>query len=125
MMARESDMVKIFGKSDPEECYDEHISFYCRNFVFTSGNLDIYLRTQSEKLRIEHTSHVPANMLGWNASFCAGFVKGLLDSEASHRPDNLGSDDLRRIVELATACAADSITTGENVVSEEFVKTLK
>ncbi|HIR37758.1 MAG TPA: hypothetical protein IAC93_05235 [Candidatus Limisoma gallistercoris] len=125
VMARESDMLKIFGKSDPEECYDEHISFYCRNFVFTSGNLDIYLRTQSEKLRIEHTSHVPANMLGWNASFCAGFVKGLLDSEASHRPDNLGSDDLRRIVELATACAADSITTGENVVSEEFVKTLK
>ena len=125
VMARESDMVKIFGKSTSEACYNEHISFYCPDFVFVSSNLDINLHTRSEKLILENRNTMPLNLLGWHASFCAGFIKGMLENSARHGIGNLDRSALQGITELAIACAADSIRTGDNIVSEEFVKTLK
>lgn len=68
---------------------------------------------------------MPLNLLGWHASFCAGFIKGMLENNARHGIGNLDRSALQGITELAIACAADSIRTSDNIVSEEFVKTLK
>ena len=125
VMARESDMVKIFGDSNPETCYREHISFYCPNFIFVANDLSINIFSKTANLKIRQCRTASSNPLGWNASLCAGFVKGILDSGKSSALSDISESEWRKIAELALNCAADSISTGENIISEDFAKTLK
>ena len=93
--------------------------------MFISNSLDIYFRSRSTTVSSSCAGNAPANALGWNATFCAGFVKGLLDSGMASDTGNITENTWREIIGFASCCASDSTRTGENVISEEFIRTLR
>ena len=80
VIARESDMAKIFGKTDAKVCYDEHIQFYTNTFLFTDHDLNATLFTREGTTSHAYASTVTAaTRLKCDASLIATFVKGMLD----------------------------------------------
>ncbi len=89
VIARESDMVKIFDKADPQTCYKEHIQFYSDNFLFTDKDLNATMFTRSGVLKKEYTKTITsADRLQCDATLIAAFVKGMLDHNLSHEGIN-------------------------------------
>lgn len=78
VIARDSDMMKIFGKADARACYDEHIKFYSNNFLYSDSCGNVTLLTKSGELT-KSGGEQPANKLERDAALIAGFVKGMLD----------------------------------------------
>lgn len=80
VIARESDMMKIFGKADARACYDEHIKFYSNNFLYSDSLCNVSLFTRDGVLT-RGCEAVPdaAHRLEWDARLVARFVKGMLD----------------------------------------------
>lgn len=124
VVARQSDMEKIFGKSDSSEVYKDHILFYCPNFIFMDSNNRIDLHVPSGNLSAA-LSTGENNRLGKDASFAAGIVYGLLkENAAPSNVNSLSTDAWKRILDCATAFAADSISSGENVITPDFASKL-
>lgn len=121
VIARESDMAKIFEKSDSKKCYDEHIRFYSRYFLFSNNQYDISL--YADNAEIHRTAEAkPTNALGWNASVCAGFVYGLIQSGIGR--ESLAEGDWNRVADTAMDFAADSAKSGANVITTAFADSL-
>lgn len=80
VIARESDMMKIFGKADARACYDEHIKFYSNNFLYSDNRCNVSLFTKNGTLT-QASDSIPdaAHKLAWDAGLVAHFVKGILD----------------------------------------------
>lgn len=118
VIARESDMQEIFGKSDSAACYKDHISFYCPNFLFTDKAFNIKMHLPGSTIEIKNGGEAPANKLGWDASLCAGFVYGMLKNDVALEGINaLGEPTWRSIVETAKRFADDSAASGKNTIS--------
>lgn len=124
VIARQSDMEKIFGKSDSTQVYKDHILFYCPNFIFMDSNNRIDVHTPSRNISAA-LSAAENNRLGKDASFAAGIVYGLLKEDVLLSSVNsLSADAWKRIVDTATDFAADSIRSGENVITPTFARSL-
>ena len=124
VIARQSDMEKIFGKSDSTQVYKDHILFYCPNFIFMDSNNHIDVHTPSGYISAA-LSAAENNRLGKDASFAAGIVYGLLKEDVLLSSVNsLSADAWKRIVDTATDFAADSIRSGENVITPAFARSL-
>lgn len=79
VIARESDMMKIFGKADARACYNEHIKFYCNNFLFSDSRHNVSLFTKSGVLTRESDGTPDAaHRLECDARLVARFVEGML-----------------------------------------------
>lgn len=79
VIARESDMMKIFGKADARACYNEHIKFYCNNFLFSDSRHNVSLFTKSGVLTRESDGTPDAaHRLECDACLVARFVEGML-----------------------------------------------
>lgn len=126
VVARESDMVKIFEKSDPERCYEEHIRFYSPYFLFSDAAFNVTLHAGGEILTLPSRDTVPANKLGWNASLCAGFVYGLIAENLKR--ENLstaGKSAWENVLRHAGRFASDNAVTGGNFISASFSESIK
>lgn len=126
VIARESDMVQIFGKSDSKRCYDDHILFYCPNFLFVDNGFNIRMHAPHAEITRMHTGILPTNKLGWNASLCAGFMHGLLKGDVTRNGlVEMAEKDWAAIVDRAAAFAANSAATGENAISRQFAEEMR
>ena len=126
VLARESDMKKIYEKEDSLRCYNDHILFYCPNFLFVANDFNVTMHAPKGEFRQEYKGEKPKNQLGWHATFCAGIVHGLLKHDI-HRStlNEVSTETWADIVQTALTCAADSSHTHRNTVSDEIVNKLK
>ena len=83
VIARESDMSFIFGKDDSQSCYNEHILFYCRNFLYADNDNNLRLYTPAGTFDTKAADAAPADKLMWDSAVCAGFVYGLLSGNVT------------------------------------------
>lgn len=126
VLARESDMKKIYEKEDSLRCYNDHILFYCPNFLFVANDFNVTMHAPKGEFRQEYKGEKPKNQLGWHATFCAGIVHGLLKHDILRSTLNeVNAETWTDIVQTALACAADSSHTHRNTVSDEIVNKLK
>lgn len=123
VIARQADMEIIFGKSEGLASYNEHIKFYCPNFVFTDSNNGMQIFSKSIHKMLEFADCPPQNRLGKDAALAAGLVYGMLKEGVAH-------DDVNSIAESSWECIArtgvdfanECINSGQNIVSKEFLQ---
>lgn len=121
VMARQSDLVKIFSQPDAELCYKNHIRFYSDNLLFIDTDYRTTLFTSGRSQTTDAPVDRPVNPLGWNASFIAGTVYAMLRQGISLNTLSLTDDEAWRDVLLtAQRFAADSRRTGENFISTDL-----
>lgn len=121
VIARQADMEIIFDKSDALASYNEHIKFYCPNFVFTDSNNGMQIFSSSTCKVLEFADCPPQNRLGKDAAVAAGIVYGMLKENVNLDTVNsipaLAWEGIARCgVEFANEC----IKSGQNIVSKEF-----
>jgi len=73
------DFEVMFNKHDAETVYKAHISFYCKNFIYTQGAEPVEVRGVGQFSRqypVQQTETV--STIGAGDNFNAGFVYGLI-----------------------------------------------
>lgn len=74
----EEDFHCLYNLSDVDKIYRDKVRFYCKIFVFTAGQKEVQLRTDSLSKSYEVAPLEPVSTVGAGDNFNAGIVFGLL-----------------------------------------------
>lgn len=123
VIARQADMEIIFDKSDALASYNEHIKFYCPNFVFTDSNNGMQIFSSGICKSLEFVDCPPQNRLGKDAAVAAGIVYGMLRENVTLETVNsIPLPVWDSIARFGVNFANECIISGQNIVSNEFLQ---
>lgn len=111
----------LYDMTDGEKVYKEKISFYCRNFIFTSGDGDVRLFTASGRERYPVKKVEVVSTVGAGDNFNAGVVYGL--SRAGIERSNLPAVTMEQwnsIIGCGLDFSAHACTLIENYVDKQW-----
>lgn len=119
----DEDFANIFGKADTRHVYEEHIRFYCPQFISTHGAGGVNLFTRHGKKHFDVPPIQPLSTIGAGDNFNAGILYGLLKY-------NVGYDDLptldeatwEKIIRTGIDLAAEVCQSYSNYISKEFAE---
>lgn len=108
VVTRNKDLELIFGLKHPEECYHDHIDFYCRSLI----NIDVECSHISyysgkEMTQVDIPASTSATML-WNAGAAAGIVAAIAERRLTPESFDATTDELRRQILTAAALSANA-----------------
>ena len=112
VVARNKDLELIFGLKHPEQCYHDHIDFYCRSMINVDTECShITYYAGKEMTQVDIPASTSATMI-WNAGAVAGIVAAI--AEMNMMPDAFTetTDEVRRrILTAATLSANEAAKT--------------
>ena len=87
----DEDFQNLYGKSDAQEVYKEHIQFYCDRFLTTHGANGVNLHTRNFTRHFDSPQIQPLSTIGAGDNFNAGIIYGLLKPGSFRQrvPDHL------------------------------------
>lgn len=107
VVARNKDLELIFGLKHPEQCYHDHIDFYCRSMINVDAECShITYYAAKEMTQVDIPRSTSATMI-WNAGAIAGIVNAI--AETGMMPDDFTAttDEVRRRILTAAALSAN------------------
>lgn len=107
VIVRNNDLETIFGVSDGDRCYHDHIDFYCRSLidVDTAAHRICYY-SGKEMTSVEITEDICSSMM-WNAGVVAGAVEALFREENALAKLDSPDEEFRRAVLGQAAITAE------------------
>lgn len=115
------DFFYMYGMEDVEKVYKEKIKFYCPNFIYTSGDGCISLR--SNRLSKEYTVAPieTVSTIGAGDNFNAGIIFGMLKYGVRYRDlSNIDEETWDKVIQCAKDFSAEVCCSLNNSVSKEF-----
>ncbi len=119
----DEDFVNIYGENDPQQIYKDHISFYCKNFIYTMGEKGAKVFGCSKFEKDYGAKNItPLSTVGAGDNFNAGIIFGLIKEDVTLDEINAGipEDKWDRIVNYAVEFSSYVCTTLDNYISKEF-----
>ncbi|MDE6573845.1 MAG: hypothetical protein K2L84_00780 [Muribaculaceae bacterium] len=117
VITRNSDLSLIFGTKEPQDCYSDHIDFYCRSLVNineAAGRISYF--TGNESSSVETGTAAATSLLG-NAGVVAGLCAAVFNG-------NIGKDTLEypdaNVRETLLKAAADNAALATASLSESW-----
>ena len=80
----DEDFQNLYGKSDAQKVYKEHIQFYCDRFLTTHGANGVNLHTRNFTRHFDSPQIQPLSTIGAGDNFNAGIIYGLLKYDVRH-----------------------------------------
>ena len=80
----DEDFQNLYGKSDAQEVYKEHIQFYCDRFLTTHGANGVNLHTRNFTRHFDSPQIQQLSTIGAGDNFNAGIIYGLLKLSLIH-----------------------------------------
>ncbi|MDD4516258.1 carbohydrate kinase [Massilibacteroides sp.] len=117
----DEDLHNLFGKTDVESIYKDHIQFYCNRFITTHGSGDINLFTGTLHEQYAVPPIHPVSTIGAGDNFNAGILYGLLKYDV--RYDDLKTADKTvwsKVIECGIQLASEACKSYDNYISGEF-----
>lgn len=118
----DEDFLNLFGQTDMEQVYHEHIEFYCNHFITTHGAGGVRLFTSSGI--DEHFEAVPVKPLstiGAGDNFNAGIIYGLLKYNVRYNDlSTLDKETWGNIIKSGMDLATEVCRSYDNYISKEF-----
>lgn len=111
----------LYEMTDPEKIYKEKIKFYCKDFIFTSGDGDVRLFT-NDSVEVFPVRKVDVvSTVGAGDNFNAGVVYGLLSASVERDAlPVLDKDIWKGIISCGLDFSAHACTLIENYVDKEW-----
>ncbi len=111
----------LYEMEDAAKVYREKIMFYCRNFIFTSGDGDVYLFKGSKSERYPVRKVNVVSTVGAGDSFNAGIIYGLV-SEGIDRGSlsSLTIEQWSGIMACGLDFSAHACTLMDNYVDKQW-----
>ena len=117
----DEDFQNLYGKSDAQEVYKEHIQFYCDRFLTTHGANGVNLHTRNFTRHFESPQIQPRSTIGAGDNFNAGIIYGLLKYDVRHADlPSLDQDTWGKIIRCGMDLASEVCQSYDNYISKEF-----
>lgn len=117
----DEDFLNLFGKSETEVIYKEHIQFYCNHFITTHGANGANLFTRNITKHFESKTIEPLSTIGAGDSFNAGILYGLLKYNIRHADlATLSTEKWDQIIHCGMDLASEVCQSYDNYISKEF-----
>ena len=95
----DEDFQNLYGKSDAQKVYKEHIQFYCDRFLTTHGANGVNLHTRNFTRHFDSPQIQPLSTIGAGDNFNAGIIYGLLKYDVRHADlPSLDQDTWEKII---------------------------
>lgn len=120
------DFQNMFRQPDADKVYNNHVGFYCPNFICTDADGDVRLRTKHVCKDYPVTPLKAVSTIGAGDNFNAGVVYGLLKYRV-RRADlaELTEADWDAIIRCGMDFSADVCKSVSNSVSMEFAESYR
>ncbi|MCD7915982.1 MAG: carbohydrate kinase [Tannerellaceae bacterium] len=119
----DEDFLNIFGKTDMEHVYQEHIRFYCDRFITTHGADGVQLFTRDGSRHFPTTSFKPVSTIGAGDNFNAGILYGLLKYDIRHKDlPLLNREQWGKLISCGVDFATEVCQNYENYIPKEFAE---
>ncbi len=117
----DEDFQNLYGKSDAQEVYKEHIQFYCDRFLTTHGANGVNLHTRNFTRHFDSPQIQPLSTIGAGDNFNAGIIYGLLKYDVRHADlPSLDQDTSGKIIPCGMDLASEVCQSYDNYISKEF-----
>ncbi|MCD7976820.1 MAG: carbohydrate kinase [Tannerellaceae bacterium] len=117
----DEDFLNIFGKTDMQYIYKEHIQFYCDRFITTHGKEGVHLFTKNDHSHFPTNEIEPCSTIGAGDNFNAGIIYGLLKYDVRHRDlPELSKEMWGKIITCGMDLATEVCLSYDNYISKEF-----
>lgn len=117
----DEDFQNLYGKTDAEKVYKEHIQFYCDRFLTTHGANGVNLHTRNFTRHFDSPQIQPLSTIGAGDNFNAGIIYGLLKYDVRHADlPSLDQDTWEKIIRCGMDLASEVCQSYDNYISKEF-----
>ena len=117
----DEDFQNLYGKSDAQKVYKEHIQFYCDRFLTTHGANGVNLHTRNFTRHFDSPQIQPLSTIGAGDNFNAGIISGLLKYDVRHADlPSLDQDTWEKIIRCGMDLASEVCQSYDNYISKEF-----
>ena len=117
----DEDFQNLYGKSDAQEVYKEHIQFYCDRFLTTHGANGVNLHTRNFTRHFDSPQIQPLSTIGAGDNFNAGIIYGLLKYDVRHADlPSLDQDTWGKIIRCGMDLASEVCQSYDHYISKEF-----
>lgn len=117
----DEDFLNLFGKSDAQTIYKEHIQFYCDRFLTTHGANGVNLHTRNFMRHFDSPAIQPLSTIGAGDNFNAGIIYGLLKQDVRHDDlPSLDADTWEKIIRCGIDLASEVCQSYDNYISKEL-----
>jgi len=122
----DQDFINMYNMDDVDKIYKNKVQFYCPNFIFTSGEKSISLRTKEISKEYEVAPINAISTIGAGDNFNAGIIYGLLKYNIGyHELNSLSEAMWDKIVQCGKDFSAEVCISFSNSVSLEFAEKYK
>ena len=117
----DEDFHNLFSKTESAHIYEEHIKFYCHDFITTHGPQGVNLFTDRFKLHYDSKPVVPVSTIGAGDNFNAGIIYGLLKYDVRHQDlKTLDKETWSKIIGCGIDLSTEVCQSYNNYISREF-----
>ena len=117
----DEDFQNLYGKSDAQKVYKEHIQFYCDRFLTTHGANGVNLHTRNFTRHFDSPQIQPLSTIGAGDNFNAGIIYGLLKYDVRHADlPSQDQDTWEKIIRCGMDLASEVCQSYDNYISKEF-----
>lgn len=117
----DEDFQNLYGKTDAEKVYKEHIQFYCDRFLTTHGANGVNLHTRNFTRHFDSPHIQPLSTIGAGDNFNAGIIYGLLKYDVRHADlPSLDQETWEKIIRCGMDLASEVCQSYDNYISKEF-----
>ena len=112
----DEDFQNLYGKSDAQKVYKEHIQFYCDRFLTTHGANGVNLHTRNFTRHFDSPQIQPLSTIGAGDNFNAGIKYDVRHADLP----SLDQDTWGKIIRCGMDLASEVCQSYDNYVSKEF-----
>lgn len=117
----DEDFYNLFKLTDLDRVYQDHVQFYCDNFLTTRGANGVDLRTSRFTSHIDAQSIQPVSSIGAGDNFNAGIIYGLLKYQVRKQDlPTLDKDKWQKIIQCGIDFSAEVCQSYDNYISSDF-----
>ena len=114
----DEDFLNLFGETDLDKVYKEHIQFYCNVFLATRGAEGADLRINDRKLHFDAPPIRPVSTIGAGDNFNAGGVYGLLKYDIRKKDlPYLTDAEWEKVVRCGIELSAEACQSYDNYIA--------
>jgi len=117
----DEDFHNLFSKTESAHIYEEHIKFYCHDFITTHGPQGVNLFTDRFSHHFDSKLVVPVSTIGAGDNFNAGIIYGLLKYDVRHQDlKTLDKETWSKIIGCGIDLSTEVCQSYNNYISREF-----
>jgi fructokinase len=117
----DEDFHNLFSKTESAHIYEEHIKFYCHDFITTHGPQGVNLFTDRFIHHFDSKPVVPVSTIGAGDNFNAGIIYGLLKYDVRHQDlKTLDKETWSKIIGCGIDLSTEVCQSYNNYISREF-----